>query len=257
MTLQACADIVARGDPDRFAAAMAAPVAARRVLFPLYAFNVEVARAPWVASEPMIGEMRLQWWRDAVTEIAQNVPVRKHEVTVPLAEALDRSVAFRLDTLIAARRWDLYKDPFEDDGHFRNYLANTGGWLMWVAARSLGAPAEAESPVRQFGTATALVRFLAAVPELEARGRIPLVDGRVEAIAKLAEAAWEKTPTKDTLGQALPKPARPAVLEGWQTRRLLALIAQDPGRVSRGAVHQSEFRKRASLMLAAFDQIFR
>ena len=95
------------------------------------------------------------------------------------------------------------------------------------------------------------------VPELEARGRIPLVDGRVEAIAKLAEAAWEKTPTKATLRQALPKSARPAVLEGWQTRRLLSRIAQDPGRVAQGAVHQSEFRKRASLMLAAFDQIFR
>ena len=50
---------------------MAAPVEARRVLFPLYAFNVEVARAPWVTSEPMIGEMRLQWWRDALEEIAR------------------------------------------------------------------------------------------------------------------------------------------------------------------------------------------
>ena len=69
MSLQACADLVQRGDPDRFAAAMAAPVAARKVLFPLYAFNLEVARAPWVTEEPMIAEMRLQWWRDALGEI--------------------------------------------------------------------------------------------------------------------------------------------------------------------------------------------
>ena len=46
--LTACAELVARADPSRFRATMAAPVAARRVLFPIYAFNTEVARAPWV-----------------------------------------------------------------------------------------------------------------------------------------------------------------------------------------------------------------
>ena len=74
MSLNACAAIVERGDPERFMAAMAAPVEARRVLFPLYAFNVEVARAPWVTEEPMIAEMRLQWWRDALEEIAHGEP---------------------------------------------------------------------------------------------------------------------------------------------------------------------------------------
>ena len=110
MSVQACADIVAKGDPDRFAAAMAAPVEARKVLFPLYAFNVEVARAPWVTSEPMIGEMRLQWWRDALEEIATEKPVRKHEVASQLADILSPDMAARLDALVVARRWDLYKD---------------------------------------------------------------------------------------------------------------------------------------------------
>jgi phytoene synthase len=44
MSLNACAALVERSDPDRFRATMAAPVAARRVLFPIYAFNVEVTR---------------------------------------------------------------------------------------------------------------------------------------------------------------------------------------------------------------------
>ena len=70
MTTDACAALVERGDPDRFAAVMAAPVAARTRLWPLYAFNLEVARAPWVTKEPMIAEMRLQWWRDVVAEPA-------------------------------------------------------------------------------------------------------------------------------------------------------------------------------------------
>ncbi len=66
MSLAACAALVERGDPDRFLAVMAAPAWARARLFPLYAFNLEVARAPWVTEEPMIAEMRLQWWRDVV-----------------------------------------------------------------------------------------------------------------------------------------------------------------------------------------------
>lgn len=251
MSLQACADIVAKGDPDRFVAAMAAPVAARKVLFPIYAFNVEVTRAAWVTSEPMIGEMRLQWWRDVLAEIIQETPVRQHEVSVPLADVLDRSVAFRLDSLIAARRWDLYTDPFEDDAHFKQYLNHTGGWLMWVAARSLGAPQDAQGVVRNFGEAAALARFLVAAPELEARGRVPLTDGRREAISLLAEETHEALPDVVSLKRAVPRQARPALLEGWQTRRLLEIIAQDPGRVSAGTARLSEFEKRVRLIRAA------
>ena len=244
MSLQACADIVAKGDPDRFAAAMAAPVEARKVLFPLYAFNVEVARAPWVSSEPMIGEMRLQWWRDALEEIATGTPVRKHEVTTPLADILSPDMAARLDALVAARRWDLYKDAFEDAAHFNDYLRNTGGVLMWAAAKTLGAPDSAEGRVLSFGTAAALVRFLCAVPDLESRGRIPLVDGRVEAIAQLAKDAMASLSPVD-----VPKSASPALLEGWQTRVLLAQIVKTPHRVAAGEVGQSAFRKKMSLFL--------
>ena len=66
--IQACAELVARGDPVRFRATMAAPLAVRKALFPLYALNLEVARAPWLTEEPMIAEMRLQFWRDVVEE---------------------------------------------------------------------------------------------------------------------------------------------------------------------------------------------
>ena len=66
----ACAKLVERGDPLRFRAVMAAPSDLRPALFTLFAFNLEVARAPWVTKEAMIAEMRLQWWHDALGEIA-------------------------------------------------------------------------------------------------------------------------------------------------------------------------------------------
>lgn len=244
MSFEACARIVEKGDPERFLAAMAAPVRARRVLFPLYAFNLEVARAPWVTQEPMIAEMRLQWWRDALEEIAQERPVRKHEVTTPLAEVLDPEGARALDRLIAARRWDVYKDAFEDEAHFDSYLDATAGELMWQAARAMGSGAEHRDAVRGFGAAAGLVRFLKAAPALEAAGRVPLLDGRPQGIAARAQRA-----VPDARRPSLGKAAEPATLEGWQTLPLLRQILRSPDRVAGGAVGLAPLRSKMRLLL--------
>ncbi|MEM6386622.1 MAG: squalene/phytoene synthase family protein [Pseudomonadota bacterium] len=252
MSLQACADLVSKGDPDRFRAAMAAPVAGRRVLLPLYAFNVEVARAPWVTSEPMIGEMRLQWWRDALEEIAKGGPVRKHEVTTPMADILDAQGAELLDRTVAARRWDLYSDPFEDDAHLQDYLDGTGGRLMWAATRALGATADMETRIRAYGTGTALARFLMAVPNLKSRGRLPLLDETPTGIRALATKARADMPNIQTLRRALPAPARAGLFEGLQAPLILDQAGRNPERVADGTLGISEFRKRIGLLKASF-----
>lgn len=244
--LTACAALVQKADPDRFRATMAAPVAARPVLFALYAFNVEVARAPWVTQEAMIAEMRLQWWRDALEEIAKDGIVRRHEVVTPLAHALDADAACALDRLVAARRWDIYRDPFEDADHFNAYLADTSGALMWAAAQALGAGPQAETQVRAFGTATGLARFLQAVPELEAQKRVPLVDGRAEAIAALCRETLSTLPTRAALRRAA-GPGAPALTEGFLTQAILKQAARDPGRVAAGALQVNPARQ--SLLL--------
>jgi len=88
------------------------------------------------------------------------------------------------------------------------------------------------------------------VPELERRGRVPLVDGRAEAVQRLAKEALKTLPdVRSHLG--IPKTARPALLEGWQTRALLIQIAKDPLRVAEGRVGLSEFGKRFRLMRAS------
>lgn len=250
MSLQACANIVAKGDPDRFRAAMAAPVEARKVLFPLYAFNVEVARAPWVASEPMIAEMRLQWWRDALAELATGGPVRKHEVTTPLANLLAKEDAEDLDATVAQRRWDIYRDPFEDDVHFLNYLDGTGGLLMWSAVRCLGGSKDAKPQVSAFGRATALARFLAAVPELKARGRMPLRDEGPDAIRTLVTRCLDDCPSASELRKAVGETARPALLEGWETVAVLSRLRKSPDRVAEGRVARNAFTRNLSLLLS-------
>jgi len=244
MSVAACAEIVQRGDPDRFLSAMAGPVAARSVLFPIYALNVEVARAPWVTAEPMIAEMRLTWWREALAEIKTRVPVRPHEVTTPLAAVLDAGSADLLIALIEARRWDIYTDPFADEAALAAYLDATAGGLTWAAARALGA-SDGEALCRGVAWAGGLAAWFLAVPMLEARGRCPLPDRREAAIAALAERG------RALLRQKPPKAAAPALLWTWRASALLTQAQHAPGRVLDGTLRQSEFMRRASLIQAA------
>lgn len=240
--LRACADLVARGDPERLTAIMAAPVPARVVLFPLYAFNLEVGRAPWLTSEPMIAEMRLQWWRDVLDEIAQGGLVRRHEVVTPLAHVLDAAGAARLDALIEARRWDIYRDPHEDEAALCRYLEDTGGALMETAARALGDPDGVVA--RDLGYATALAGYLRAVPELEARGRVPLVDGRPEGVQALARDGLARLAKARAARGAVPVGARPALVGGALTGAILERALADPRRVAEGSLMPPEAQVR-------------
>ena len=250
MSLDACADLVERGDPDRFAAVMATPAGLRGRLFVLYAFNLEVARAPWVTKEPMIAEMRLQWWRDVVAESGP----RAHEVATPLHHLIQNAKlpVEVFDRLIAARRWDVYSDAFEDAAHFDRYLDETAGGLMWLAAKACGAPDRAQPAARDFGWALGLANYLRAVPELRARGKNPLADGSTETIRALAARGLAK------IGQA--RRARrdlgPAMLAGWQSEALLVQVLKDPQAVADGAMGLSEFQRRGRLTWAALTGLW-
>ncbi|MEP3330394.1 squalene/phytoene synthase family protein [Sedimentitalea sp.] len=243
----ACAALVQRGDPDRFVAAMAAPIAARRVLFPLYAMNVEVARAPWVTQEAMIAEMRLQWWRDALAEIAAGGVVRRHEVVTPLSEALSPELAALADEMIAVRRWDIYRDPFQDSAHFERYIDQTSGTLMWLAVRTLGAAEE--RVVRDFSFASGLANWFRAIPELEANRRVPLLDGTADGVRALAKQGLARLTNARKRRSDISNEASAALLAGWQAESILKQAAAHPEYVANGTLGTSEARKRLGLML--------
>lgn len=242
--LTACAALVEKADPLRFRAAMAAPVAARHVLFPLYAFNVEVSRAPWVTGEAMIAEMRLQWWRDALDEIAAGGPVRRHEVVTPLARALDPADAPILDALVAARRADIEDAPFDETEDLAAYLDRTAGGLLWVAARRLGAPETAEETVRAAGRAHGLAGWFRAIPALEAAGKRPLPDGRPETVAALAREGLARLKRSRSRRAGIPAAA---MLPLVGTGHALARAAADPAAVAEGRLDPSPFAERMEL----------
>ncbi|QUS35432.1 phytoene/squalene synthase family protein [Falsirhodobacter algicola] len=246
MSLDDCARLVAAGDPDRFAAVMAAPPSARASLLPLYAFNLEVARAPWASAEPLIAEMRLQWWADIAEEIGQG-GTRAHEVVAPLATLVQEAglpVALLTD-IVEARRADIYPEgPTAEE--FDRYIDRTAGHLMWLAALSLGAEAGLEPKVRAHAHAQGVAALLQATAELRARGRIPLPsECDIPALARTARK-------RQARAGRVPRRIAPAVLPAWQAAALLRLAEKEPQRIEEGRLALPEFRKRGALLLRAF-----
>jgi phytoene/squalene synthetase len=249
--LNACAAIVERGDPLRFRTAMLAPAHRRGRLFALYAFNVEVSRAPWVTQEAMIAEMRLQWWRDVLEEIAAGGPVRRHEVATPLADVLSAGQAQMLDTLVAARRWDIYRDPFEDAADLSRYLDQTAGQLMCVAAGLLGdVPQAAQAPVRRAGYAAGVGAWLRAIPALEAAGRVPLIDGTPQGVLALAKSGLDALAEARKARSTIPRVCAPALLPATAGEAGLARAFKTPQDVVQDALPETGTGIRYSLRAA-------
>ncbi|WP_151717571.1 phytoene/squalene synthase family protein [Gemmobacter serpentinus] len=243
MSIEACAEIVQRSDPERFAALMAAPVGDRATLAVLYAFNAELARAPWASKEPMIAEMRLQWWRDVIEAEAQG-PAQPHEVASPLGKLI-RTKALPLDLLdgmAAARQWDIYRDPHADEAGLWAYLEATGGALMQVSALALGAAASSGPSALALGTGQALANYLRAVPKLEELGRVPLLDGTRAGVAALARAGLLR------LAEARQPLPRGAALAAYLTRPVLEMAVRDPALVAEGKLVPTEFTRRKRLL---------
>lgn len=239
-------------DRDRYYATLVLPAAARPAITALYAFSAEIAAIRERVREPMPGEIRLQWWHDAIEgqghgEVRQN----------PLADALFSAVeAYRLPTpafirLIAARRFDLYQDPMPDLPTFEGYAGETVSVLYQLSAMILngGEPIEAGDAAGHLGVAEALTGHLRAFGYNAAHGRIlvpwsilsangvretDVLAGRssaelVAALRQLTDIARDHLGKAEAAIGALPRLLRPAfapvALIGPRLRRIEASAA--------------------------------
>jgi phytoene synthase len=168
-----CERLVRQADKDRFLAALFAPAEYRNPLFALYAFNAEVARVRDVAREPLPGEVRLQWWSEALTG------ERRDEAAAnPVAAAiLDTIERHRLPlqtfvNLVEARIFDLYDDPMQTLADLESYAAKTSAALFDLAAQILhGGPVSGELSLHA-GIAYAIGTLLRLFPRHAARRQL-------------------------------------------------------------------------------------
>ncbi len=242
MSLAGCAEIVRKGDPDRFLAAMATSTAVRAALFPVYAFNVEIARAVSLVREPMTARIRLQWWRDSLEEIAGGGESGNHEVTTALARVVDARSLTLLDALVAARSWDIDRTAFESEDQLSEYLGQTAGNLAVAAARAIGVT-DSEDAIRRIAWASGLANLFLGIPRLTSMGHDPLFDSSPGTVRRLAARGLSR------IAHARPtREAKPALLATWRAGRILRRAKSDPKRVMTGGLGGSEFVRRASLL---------
>jgi phytoene/squalene synthetase len=195
---------VRAADPDRYFSALFAPAAMRPLLFALYAFNAEAARVAETVREPMLGAIRLEWWRETSEGASKGAP-RNHDVARGLA-ALFETRAVRLEefeALVAARAFDSSADHFADFAGLENYLDATGGRLMRLAAELLGAPPDQAALVtRDAGRAYGLAGLLRSLPFHNSRHKLYLPLDLLSALEMTPEQFFHLEKTDVRLGAA-------------------------------------------------------
>jgi 15-cis-phytoene synthase len=168
--------IARSGDPDRSLAAAFAPRAARPDLLALCALNVELARIAEQVREPGLGEIRLQWWREAI-ERARQGETAGHPVADALGLALRRHAlpAERIARLIDARQFDIATKIMPDEHALEIYLQDTAGAMFILGASCCGAEGtDLDRAATDAGLAYGLTGLMRALPVHAAQGRVYL-----------------------------------------------------------------------------------
>jgi NADH dehydrogenase [ubiquinone] 1 alpha subcomplex assembly factor 6 len=172
--LSPVAALVQRYDRDRYQTVLFAPVAHREALFALYAFNYEIARVRERVTEPILGRMRLEWWREVVAAAFDGGPVRHHVVVEPLTAAIREYPLTRahFDRLIDTRENDLEDVPPVSLEALEDYAEGTSARLVYLALEILGAPDPPETLAGfHVGIGYALAGLLHAMSYLARTGR--------------------------------------------------------------------------------------
>lgn len=169
-----CANLVRSSDFERYGAALFMEAASRRALLAIYAFNIEISRIREQISQPLAGEIRLQWWNDLLAGTAhggaQGNPVAAELLRTIERFGLPRELATRM---LDAHRVDLYDEPMATMTELENYLQDTASALFLFGVRILGGDMRDE-PARHAGLAFGLNRIVEALARHASRGQIYL-----------------------------------------------------------------------------------
>jgi phytoene synthase len=169
-----CAELVRAHDFARYATTLFAPVAQRRALLALYAFNVEILRVREQVSQPLPGEIRMQWWTDMLAG-AGHGGVEGNPVAAELLLAIrnHRLPVGRLSRLIDEHQFDLYNDPMPTMAALDGYLGDTSSALFSLGADIAGLQSpEIEHLARHAGLAQGIAQVIAALPRDASRRQL-------------------------------------------------------------------------------------
>ncbi|WP_395662524.1 phytoene/squalene synthase family protein [Aestuariivirga sp.] len=215
-------DIVRAHDRDRYLSTFFAPDEKRPHLMALYAFNAEVTRIRDLVSDPNIGLIRLQWWRDTLESGAGG----GHPVAEALLSAI-RDCALpvqALTDLLAAREFDLFHDRMPGLTELEAYMGETHSRLIMMAAMILDR--EAAAPASEAAGLAGVAQGLALVLGDPAH-RDPFLPDGMDVKAAIAHAE-KRLAQAMALLPSVPKPLLPAFLPVTLTATYLKAIRHRP-----------------------------
>lgn len=256
-----CEELLRARDRDLWLACLFAPLEARKHIHALYAFAQEASDVSGKVTQPLLGEMRLQWWIDALKgAAAQGEGARANPIADALIDTIERFALPRDEfvELADAHVFDLYDDRMPNWSALEDYCRTTASAPMRWAARILDANLQAPS-ARAFdeaGVALGLTRIARAVAEhsgqrkflpdeafaregdkARARGDIRAA---VKAMLKLAQSHYDEARRLALdLG-----PARAALLPAATTPLYLERLARSDYHPDRPAGEPSPLRRQ-------------
>ena len=257
-------------DRDRYLATLVLNGAGRDAVTALYAFNADVASVRDRVSNPAPGEIRLQWWADALDGKGHG-DVRQNPVADALLDTMARYriPAGTLQRLIAARRFDLYDDPMPDLESFEGYAGETTSTLYQLAAIILndGEPVETGDAAGHLGVAHAMIGHLRAFGYTASQGRIMLPwsifaangvqereifsgqesEGLIEALGQITELAQGHLAKAEAAIAVLPGKLKPAFAPIAMLKAQLAQL-DSPRNVFVTPADEADWRKITRLV---------
>jgi phytoene synthase len=172
-----CEGLTRDHDRDRWLAGLFAPASARAHLYALTAFSYEVGRLRDFVREPLAGEMRLEWWREALLGAGRG-EVAGNPVAAALLDTIARFSlpAQAFDGLLSARTFDLYDDPMPSLNDLEGYCGETCSLLFRLGALILGQGRDlgGAEAAGHAGVAYAMIGLMRALPVASARGQVYL-----------------------------------------------------------------------------------
>jgi phytoene synthase len=160
-----CESLLREQDKDRYLAALFAPADARPALHALYAFDLETAQVARRVREPLAGEIRLQWWHDALSG-ATPEQTSGNPVAAAFLQTIER-YGLPLDRVLAvleARRARLYEEPLAGLDVLQDFARQTAGAVLSLAVCILNG--EANGDADRAAAAAALAAVIDAEAEL-------------------------------------------------------------------------------------------
>jgi len=243
-----CADLVRSHDFVRYASTLFMPATQRRALLAIYAFNVEISRVRDQVSQPLPGEMRLQWWTDMLAG-AGHGGIEGNPVAAELLRVIRdyRLPVDLLSRLVDEHQFDLYNDPMPSMAALEGYVNDTSSALFSLGARIAARPTEEiDHLARHAGLAQGLLQVIATLPWDAARRQlfVPLQlleqhGSGMEQVFSGKQTPQARAAIDQLIGEArghlktafelladIPREARPIFLT-------LALVRRDLKRISR------------------------